>query len=334
MAHVYGAGLGKMAPLVFRLISKMPWSRLKEEKDSLMQEMNKDDLTTFEQTSRLENDYHADDKQDERSRDEKAGTKYSWPGRYHASSYHCTFGLVTNHARRRFGDVFQRSLAAVFLVGCLRRAGYFGVSQPDRDDLLFLSSLALRHLQACSCNAYELSELQVAEGRGDCIQVGGAVYPSVSLTNHSCHPNTTRYTVGTACVLTATRHLAKGEEVLDNYGDHFCSKSSAERQDSLQQHYHFLCSCTACLQGWPQYSEQPYLQLRDGKQPRDLKERLAKLERGKALVKDGNMAEAIPLLEQQQRLVDEHLTMPCKHGSEVQALLRYAYGSRGNTNTM
>ena len=59
-------------------------------------------------------------------------------------------------------------------------------------------TLLVRHLQSCSCNAYEIDELvRDAKGLGmsgnRIERLGGAVYPTVSLSNHSCVPNTIRY---------------------------------------------------------------------------------------------------------------------------------------------
>ena len=51
--------------------------------------------------------------------------------------------------------------------------------------------------------------------------LGGAVYPTVSLSNHSCVPNTMRHNDGAAGILRAAVTIPKGEEILDNYGHFF-----------------------------------------------------------------------------------------------------------------
>ena len=135
-------------------------------------------------------------------------SKWKWDGEYIFHNYLCTFYQITNHCKRSFGDLFKRSLSAVYLTKCLLAAGYFNPGEPSENDLKFVASLMLRHLQSCSCNAYEISEM---EKEGESKEIGGAVYPSISLTNHSCHPNVARHNIGTKCVLTATRFIGKGK---------------------------------------------------------------------------------------------------------------------------
>ena len=58
-----------------------------------------------------------------------------------------------------------------------------------------ITALLVRHIQANASNAYEINEL-VREGSSmiDCHaeQLGGAVYPTISLSNHACSSNTSR----------------------------------------------------------------------------------------------------------------------------------------------
>jgi hypothetical protein len=51
--------------------------------------------------------------------------------------------------------------------------------------------------------------------------LGGAVYPTVSLSNHSCVPNTMRHNDGAVVFLRAATTIPKGEEITDNYGHFF-----------------------------------------------------------------------------------------------------------------
>lgn len=76
-------------------------------------------------------------------------------------------------------------------------------------------------IASCSCNGYEISELVSDRGQLQNLELGGAVYPTVSLTNHSCVPNTMRHNDGAICILRASATIAKGEEVTDNYGHFF-----------------------------------------------------------------------------------------------------------------
>lgn len=65
-----------------------------------------------------------------------------------------------------------------------------------KESFISLAVAILHHLQAINCNAYEIVEniydkkTHIWEPR----QIGGAIYPSVSLINHSCYPNVVRHT--------------------------------------------------------------------------------------------------------------------------------------------
>ena len=58
-------------------------------------------------------------------------------------------------------------------------------------------TLLLRHLQSSSCNAYEIDELvrRRHQAISEPSNIGGAVYATISLSNHSCAPNTIRYDI-------------------------------------------------------------------------------------------------------------------------------------------
>lgn len=55
------------------------------------------------------------------------------------------------------------------------------------------------------------------------------------------------------CVLRAVVPIAKGGEVLDNYGHFFHSTTVNERREVLLNQYKFECDCEACSAMWPLY---------------------------------------------------------------------------------
>lgn len=74
---------------------------------------------------------------------------------------------------------------------------YFPVDNTKiSDEEFFIASLILRHLQLLQFNAHEIFELEVASnGRIDDSQtifIGGALFPTLALFNHSCDPDTIR----------------------------------------------------------------------------------------------------------------------------------------------
>lgn len=57
----------------------------------------------------------------------------------------------------------------------------------------YIGGLILRHLQALQFNSHEVAELVIMDGNKKSVFIGGAVYPTLALFNHSCNPGIVRY---------------------------------------------------------------------------------------------------------------------------------------------
>jgi hypothetical protein len=68
--------------------------------------------------------------------------------------------------------------------------------------------------------------------------LGGAIYPTVSLSNHGCVANTMRHNDGSVCVIRAASTIAKGEEITDNYGHFFQAGKFLHRRYLPTHHRH------------------------------------------------------------------------------------------------
>ena len=107
---------------------------------------------------------------------------------------------MTHEELRDPGDAFKRSCIAIYMTHHLNLAGFFPKYETPFFDVkngnvVTIITLVLRHLQSCSCNAYEINEFVHFANRevGDqSVELGGAIYPTISLSNHSCAPNTAR----------------------------------------------------------------------------------------------------------------------------------------------
>ena len=158
---------------------------------------------------------------------------------------------VAHEELRDAGEIFKQILIALYLTHHLRLAGYFGYSNLSdksfysNDDTIKIMCLLVRHLQSCTCNAYDLVQ------EGETSELGGAIFTTISLSNHSCAPNTIRKNERRHCVVRATETIKKGQEVSDNYGYFYHATSKAKRQSALKKQYHFVCQCKACLENWP-----------------------------------------------------------------------------------
>ncbi|XP_061606711.1 SET and MYND domain-containing protein 4 [Phyllopteryx taeniolatus] len=116
-----------------------------------------------------------------------------------------------------------------------------------------LAGAALRHLLQLRCNAQAVVMLE-DQGLSDALvlssqerRVATAIFPTLSLFNHSCRPNTSLMFGGGGIVtVRASRSVNAGREVLHCYGPHNSSMAAAERRHLLQEQYFFLCQCEAC----------------------------------------------------------------------------------------
>jgi len=143
---------------------------------------------------------------------------------------------------------------------CLQLTEWFPEDQRGSlhtEEVLKVTALLVRHIQQCACNAYEINELVRCPSMIDShsAELGGAVYPTISLSNHSCINNTSRTNFGTTGVLRATRTIYPSERVFDNYGYFYHVENKEHRQQSLAAQYFFECNCTACKEDWPTYRD-------------------------------------------------------------------------------
>ncbi|XP_077596830.1 protein-lysine N-methyltransferase SMYD4 isoform X1 [Stigmatopora nigra] len=117
-----------------------------------------------------------------------------------------------------------------------------------------LGGAAFRHLLQLRCNAQAVITLEDQGGFFDsnvvsCQEkrIASALFPTLSLINHSCRPNTS-LTFGDNGVVTvrATQTVHPGHEVLHCYGPHASRMGVVERRRLLQEQYFFSCKCEAC----------------------------------------------------------------------------------------
>lgn len=181
-------------------------------------------------------------------------------GSYISSDYLPIYCLVTHSEDRSAGDLFRRTVMAIFLLKILQGGSFFGKDPYSQDDLIFIGGLILRHLQSNPCNAHEVSELQLnlnSVATSETGEIASGIYATLSLFNHSCDPSVTRNFYGDTCVVRAIKNIPKGEEISDNYGTLCALTPKAERQKELASQYYFTCHCRACKEDFPLYLDIP-----------------------------------------------------------------------------
>ncbi|XP_012543048.1 SET and MYND domain-containing protein 4 [Monomorium pharaonis] len=213
---------------------------------------------SFEETMRLK----------ERLRNSESASKISIENPYRGADYANTFyNLVTHEDKRLSEDIFHRAYMAAWLLRLLRAGEYLeNIKTADSadsklsDEELFIAELLLHNLQLLQFNSHEISELVRPKGektlaKAKSMFIGGGVYPTVAMLNHSCNPGVIRYFIGTTMIVRAIRTINAGEEISENYGPIFTTTPEIERKRKLRVQYWFDCNCEACSGHWPLLDE-------------------------------------------------------------------------------
>ncbi|VUZ39483.1 unnamed protein product [Hymenolepis diminuta] len=190
------------------------------------------------------------------------------------TDYSAAAWLVACSEHRNRADLWQRTVAAVFLTYCLSLGGYpmdwfdetpdfyiapSPTNRPKRLPASWVAACILYHLQSVSANGHSYSEeVFVSFDNLSAVKsehIVSCLYPTLSLVNHSCDPTTFRVCTGggVSCFLAALRPLPAGSEIFDCYSDCFSVASKVTRQKELTSHYLFQCVCKACTEDWPRF---------------------------------------------------------------------------------
>nr|XP_056720977.1 SET and MYND domain-containing protein 4 [Euleptes europaea] len=186
-------------------------------------------------------------------------------GRYHSSS-RAIFSLLP-HAKKQSPEfLFLCSLSVAALCKRLGEASLAapawvksasesqaGVTAAEASpELKILGEAMLKLMLQLRCNAQAITIVRESGSgdkpvaRSEQVRLAVALFPVVSLLNHSCDPNTSVTFSSTTAEIRALRPIAKGQEILHCYGPHKCRMGAAERHKELLAQYFFECQCQAC----------------------------------------------------------------------------------------
>ena len=96
-------------------------------------------------------------------------------------NYRTIYCLVANSKQRGVGDLFKRSLMALYLLKILEMTPFFynGGSDPrnvNLGDKVMMGAVILKHLQNLPCNAHELTEIELGSGSSGADKRDSAVH--------------------------------------------------------------------------------------------------------------------------------------------------------------
>ena len=168
--------------------------------------------------------------------------------------YEQVFNLMTHEKETHVYDLFKYALTSL-LLGQI----YFKSSDNKHDLINYklpISSLINRHLLQTICNAHAITQLRddLKQDNGltfdrEQIRVATALYPRVSLLNHSCNSNVlSSFKPDSSVILVkSSRFISAGSEVYNCYGPHYLKMPLIDRLNSLNEQYRFKCECESCL---------------------------------------------------------------------------------------
>ncbi|CAL7933352.1 unnamed protein product [Xylocopa violacea] len=242
-------------------------------------------------------------------------------GIFASDKYRSLLGLVTNTEKRSVQDLFRRSLDASFILYFLATCTNMFGSPLQKDlsmliknvDVTFVGGLILRHQQMIPSNVHSFSE----ERDLGVVERGTAVMPFLSLINHSCSPNVSRHSRSKHIVMYAIYPIEKGEQIFDNYGQHYAITPRNERQKRLLKQYYFECNCLPCQEDWPLYY--------------NLKS-FTKMNKYVDIATEGNILDEniVDGLLKMIEVLYDLVPMPCEEMNDVVETLRRVYDLSGN----
>lgn len=169
--------------------------------------------------------------------------------------YMAVYSLLSHAELRTTTDLLQYSILAVYLTKILRQTALFTRCpelKEDEKSIGLLGGILLRFIQIIACNGIEVTEMIIGDNlqKSHPTTVGLALYPTVSLLNHSCDPILELVFYGNACVIRAIQNIGCGQELTIDYGYLYYTTPKDERQQSLRSQYFFDCQCVACVLEW------------------------------------------------------------------------------------
>lgn len=123
--------------------------------------------------------------------DLERGQPFEEYSKYPNNDYRKAYQLVCHESRRNAFSFFQYGFMSVFLVKCLKLSEFLSTDE----EAIFISSLILRNLQLLQFNTHEVYELkeEIKQSDTKTVFIGGGLYPTLALFNHSCDPGIVRY---------------------------------------------------------------------------------------------------------------------------------------------
>ncbi|XP_025016678.1 SET and MYND domain-containing protein 4-like [Tetranychus urticae] len=161
-------------------------------------------------------------------------------------------------------------------------------------------------------------------------KIGLAIYPTMSLVNHSCQPNSFLFFFHEKVIIRASQTIESGQELSICYGPSYQSHTLADRRKKLRDWYYFDCNCNACSKSLESTQicykcprcEGPLIVNEDGSNnclsckqedilpieiKKSVEDALADMEKGRNSYESSEYDDAIQLLSKSYNTMDDYL---------------------------
>uniref|UniRef100_A0A7G3B8L3 Putative zn2+-binding dehydrogenase nuclear receptor binding factor-1 n=1 Tax=Lutzomyia longipalpis TaxID=7200 RepID=A0A7G3B8L3_LUTLO len=193
-------------------------------------------------------------------REQKTVFSYDWTKKLSPEELYTPIHTLATNEYQRDGDyLFKKYLIACLMFNLLKRSSpvfsqrYLTTSMGEN----ILKNVLFRHLLTGPTNMHSIGAIEDTSDPENSIEYGVAAYGFHSLMNHSCAPNVTRISLGSASGVVTIKNISRGEQILDNYGYHHSLMDRTARQRETLRKYAFVCQCTACIENFPLYGALP-----------------------------------------------------------------------------
>ena len=186
------------------------------------------------------------DREAQKERSSPTAGKFKW-----SCDYKSLYNLSDHSKDLSYVVSARQTLAASFMLFFLSER--LKVIQSGDEDYYRVGALLLKQIHQISINSIVIFHQPIVSGPHDIYgidiksqAIGSAIFPTISLMNHSCVPNTEIFYKGCTAFVKTMQPLAAGQEITISYGPVYKKMSRAERLDTTASQYYFRCDCTAC----------------------------------------------------------------------------------------
>jgi len=171
---------------------------------------------------------------------------------YSSTSYLPIYHLISHNSKDP-QETLTQVLKSLLFTRLLKESTDFFQQGTNQDLEDFVASLIFKHISNIKYNAISITHLKrTAAGTELSLAYATALYPLLSLCNHSCDPNAVpvKKFKHLETSLVTLKTLKAGDELFITYKPLFTHMKTSERQEHLRINYQFACACPPCLNNW------------------------------------------------------------------------------------